>query len=99
MMGKVIRMIRMDGNYFCVGIHYNMSSSQYSASTLDVNASYMGEHIPCVISNVAWSANHAFTGTVDGISVSGTDNNGDISATGYYYGCKYTASGVVSGWD
>lgn len=72
--------------------------SQYSASTLDVTANYMGEQIPCQINNVAWNGNN-FSGSLDGISISGTDNNGQINASGTYFGHSYNASGTVTGWN
>ncbi len=72
--------------------------SQLSASTLDVNANYMGEQIPCQINNISWTGNN-FTGSLDGISVQGTDNNGNVTASGTYFGHSYTASGVVTGWS
>ena len=72
--------------------------SQYTASTLDVTANYMGEQLPCQITGLAWNGN-SFTGSLDGISVSGTDNGGNITASGTYFGHKYTASGVVTGWN
>ena len=72
--------------------------SQYTASTLDVTATYMGEQLPCQIQNVAWNGD-SFTGSLDGISISGTDNNGNITASGTYFGHKYIASGVVTGWN
>lgn len=74
-------------------------SSQYSASTLDVTANYMGEKIPCEITNISWNGNNNFSGSIDGISISGRDNNGTISATGNYFGQSYTASGTVTGWN
>jgi len=73
-------------------------SSQYSASTLDVTATYNGEQFPCEITNVAWNG-HSFNGSLDGISISGTDNNGSIVATGHYFDHTYTASGIVTGWN
>ncbi len=72
--------------------------SQYTASTLDVTADYMGEALPLQINNVAWNGN-SFTGSIDGISVSGTDNNGSIVATGNYYGNRVTATGTVTSWS
>lgn len=72
--------------------------SQYSASTLDVDVNYDGEEVSCVINNVVWNGNN-FTGTVDGISVSGTDYNGNITATGSYFGMSYTESGNVVNWS
>lgn len=73
-------------------------SSQYSASMLDVNASYMGETVSCQITNVSWNGNN-FNGQIDGISVDGTDINGQITATGNYLGHNYTANGTVYGWS
>jgi len=73
-------------------------SSQYSASTLDVTATYNGEQFPCEITNVAWNG-HSFNGSLDGISISGTDDNGSIVATGHYFGHTYTAGGTVTGWN
>lgn len=72
--------------------------SQYSATTLDVTASFMGENIPVELTNVSWNGN-SFNALLDGISVSGTDSNGNITATGYYCGNKYSASGSVTGWN
>jgi len=72
--------------------------SQYSASTLDVTANYNGEQLPCQITNVSWSGN-SFTGSIDGVNVHGTDNNGSISATGTYWGHIYNATGTVTGWS
>ena len=72
--------------------------SQYTASTLDVTANYMGEQLPCQIQNVAWNGN-SFSGSIDGISISGTDDGGKINASGSYFGHKYTATGVVTGWN
>ena len=77
-----------------------MSSSQYSASTLDVNGSYMGQPFACEITNVLWNGNGgSFNGQIDGVPVTGTDNNGTVTATGGYQGINYTASGVVTGWN
>ena len=73
-------------------------SSQYTASTLDVTANYHGEYIPCQITNIAWNGDN-FNGSIDGISISGTDINGSITATGNYYGNTITASGTVTGWN
>ena len=72
--------------------------SQYTASTLDVSANYNGENIPCQITNIAWNGNN-FNGSIDGISISGTDNNSNITATGYYLGNKITATGIVTGFS
>jgi len=72
--------------------------SQYTASTLDVIANYMGENIPCEINNISWNG-HSFSGSLDGISISGTDNNGQINASGNYFGKSYKASGVVTGFQ
>ena len=73
-------------------------SSQYSASNLDVTANYNGEQIPCEITNLSWNG-HSFTGSLDGISISGTDNNGSVIATGHYFGQTDTATGKVTGWN
>ncbi len=72
--------------------------SEYSASTLDVTANYMGENIPCQITNVSWNG-QKFTGSIDGVNISGSDNNGQINATGNYFGHVYYATGVVTGWN
>ena len=72
--------------------------SQYSASTLDVNATYMGDQLSCEITNVSWNGN-SFNGQIDGVSVNGSDINGQVTASGSYLGQNYTASGVVSGWN
>ena len=72
--------------------------SQYSASNLDVTANYMGEHIPCTITNVAWNGNQ-FSGQIYGIGINGTDNNGQISASGIVCGTHYSATGLVTGWS
>ncbi len=73
-------------------------SSQYSASTLDVNVSYNGETIPTEIYNIVWNGD-TFTGQIDGISIHGVDNNGQIVGSGTYMGQNISASGVVSGWN
>jgi hypothetical protein len=73
-------------------------SSQYSASTLDVNVSYNGAIIPTEIYNIVWNGDN-FTGQIDGISISGVDNNGQIAGSGTYMGQNISASGVVSGWN
>ena len=72
--------------------------SQYTASTLDVSANYMGEQIPCQITNISWNGNN-FNGSIYGININGSDNNGQIKATGNYNGHIYNASGVVTGWN
>ena len=72
--------------------------SQYTASTLDVNASYMGQYFSCEITNIVWNGTN-FNGQLDGVSITGTDNNGEVTATGGYQGNTYTASGVVTGWN
>jgi len=72
--------------------------SQYSASTLNVTANYMGEQIPCQIQNISWNGNN-FTGSLDGISIHGTDNNGSVSASGTYWGHNYNATGSVTSWS
>ncbi len=71
-------------------------SSQYSASTLDVNVSYNGAIIPTEIDNIVWNGDN-FTGQIDGISISGVDNNGQIVGSGTYMGQNFSASGFVSG--
>ena len=73
-------------------------SSQYSASTLDVNVSYNGAIVPIEIDNIVWSGDN-FTGQIDGISMNGVDNNGQIVGSGIYMGQPVSASGVVSGWN
>ena len=73
-------------------------SGQYSASVLDVSGSYMGQNFSTEIDNVAWNGDN-FTGNIDGISISGVDNNGSITASGYYMGNKYTANGTVTNWN
>lgn len=73
-------------------------SSQYSASTLDVNVSYNGAIIPTEIDNIVWNGDN-FTGQIDGISISGVDNNSQIVGSGTYMGQNISASGVVSGWN
>ena len=45
-------------------------SSQYSASTLDVNVTYQGETVPVEIDNIVWTGNN-FTGIIDGVSMNG----------------------------
>jgi len=72
--------------------------SQYNATTLNVTANYMGEQFPCQITNISWNGQN-FSGSLDGISVSGTDNNGNINASGNYFSHKYSASGTVTGWS
>lgn len=73
-------------------------SSQYSSSTLDVNVSYNGATIPTEIYNIVWNGDN-FTGQIDGISISGVDNNGQIVGSGTYMGQNISASGIVSGWN
>jgi hypothetical protein len=73
-------------------------TTQYSASTLDVNASYMGEHFSCEITNISWNG-EIFNGQIDGIAINGTDINGQITASGSYLGNNYTATGTVYGWN
>jgi hypothetical protein len=73
-------------------------SSQYSATTLDVNVNYNGTIVPIEIDNVSWNGDN-FTGTIDGISMSGVDNNGNISGYGNYMGQQINANGVVTGWN
>jgi len=73
-------------------------AGQYSASTLDVNVNYSGEVFNAQINNIAWNGDN-FTGNIDGISISGVDNNGSITASGYYMGNKYTANGTVTNWN
>jgi len=72
--------------------------SQYSASSLNVDVNYNGTNVPCEINNIVWNNNN-FTGTVDSISVQGTDNNGFATASGSYFGMSYTESGTVTGWN
>lgn len=50
-------------------------SSQYSASTLDVNVLYQGATGTVEIDNIVWTGNN-FTGTINGVSMNGVDNNG-----------------------
>ena len=76
-----------------------MSQSQYSASTLDVNATYMGTQFSCEITNIAWTGGNNFNGQLDGVSITGTDINGQVTASGDYLGQNYTATGVVTGWN
>lgn len=73
-------------------------SSQYSASTLDVNVNYQGSIVPIEIDNIIWNGNN-FNGTIDGISMSGVDNNGNITGSGNYMGQNINANGVVTGWN
>ena len=83
----------------CVFYIMSTSASQYSASVLDVNATMFGESMPVVIRNVAWETGGSFTGSVDGVAINGVDSNGHIAATGYYCGTKYSATGIVTGWQ
>jgi hypothetical protein len=73
-------------------------SSQYSATTLDVNVNYNGTIVPIEIDNVSWNGDN-FTGTIDGISMSGVDNNGNISGSVDYMRQQINANGVVTGWN
>ena len=41
--------------------------SQYTASTLDITANYMGEQIPCQITNISWNGKN-FNGSIYGIN-------------------------------
>ena len=81
--------------------------SQYSASTLNVTANYMGEQIPCQIQNISWNGNN-FTGyehydpthpSFDYYTI-GTDINShidaDIIGPG---GNKGHYTGTVYAWD
>ena len=47
-------------------------SSQYSATTLDVNVNYQGSIVPIEIDNIVWTGDN-FTGTIDGVSMNGVD--------------------------
>ena len=73
-------------------------SGQYSATTLDVNVNYQGSIIPIEIDNISWTGDN-FTGTIDGVSINGVDNNGNISGYGNYMGQQINANGVVTGWN
>jgi hypothetical protein len=73
-------------------------SGQYSATTLDVNVTYQGSTVPIEIDNIAWTGDN-FTGTIDGVSINGVDNNGNISGSGNYMGQQINANGVVTCWN
>lgn len=73
-------------------------SGQYSASTLDVNVTYQGTTAPVEIDNIVWTGNN-FTGTIDGVSMNGVDNNGNVTGYGNYMGQQISANGVVTSWN
>jgi len=72
--------------------------SEYSASTLNVSANYMGEQIPCEITNISWNGQN-FNGQLDGINITGSVNGSQLKASGNYFGHNYSASGTVTGWN